>query len=1013
MKIFTLSSWFAVSLLMVSVMGCQKTNMTPVSNSAPTVTPSGAMSAPVVSLSMVSMTFANTPVGTAAATQAITLTNTGNEALSLSGTGLGITIIGTNASSYSQVNTCSTSVVAGASCTITVAFNPTASGTLNAAVSIAADVAGTSQTVPLSGTGIAAAAISSSGTGTYPVVSLSIVSMTFASTPVDTAAATQAITLTNTGNGALSLSGTGLGITITGTNSTSYSQTNTCGMSVAAGASCTITVTFNPTASGTLNAAVSIAADVAGTSQTVPLSGTGIAAAASSPSGTGTYPVVSLSMVSMTFVSTSVGVTSEPQTITLYNTGDAPLSFSGSGLGISISGANASSYSQINQCGTSVAAGGSCAITVTFSPTGLGTLNANVSIVADLTGTLQIVPLSGTGIAAAASSSSGTGNVYYVDNTIPDINVASATPDCTTYNPSTFVCGTGSATAFATIADLNYHSWKPGDTFLFRRGDIWREQLNIVQNIYNISGAPGEPFTLGAFGDPASPRPIISGTNLFTNWLPIQVSNGTVTATVYNSQYTVIPSTAGNYESRHYATIPTQIFEDGTRLTQNTTSANSLAAGQWYLDTANSEIWVRMTGDDNPNGHILEASQRDYGIEIYGVSYVTISSLQTEKTNNVGIDMNAAYDNNCVISDVVSNYNYIWGIKIVNSTNEMIINSTAAYNGGEGIFIYQTSNVTIDGNTVHDNGQLDTVLGQNESSGINGAGPLVTNLIVQNNLIYSNGVVGVSFLRGMDFDTIGPGAIIRYNMIYSNTGYGIEFDADIDETAYGNVVFNNGSTGIKAFADGLPQMTGMLIYNNTVYGNYNGGIYMEGNYALPNSCMNNTVTNNIAMNSITSPNLTAIAGCENDGVHGSGNIYTFNDFGPNSSNFIEWACVPRPMYISTYEAWESAAGNCGSPGCSHSVETDPLFTSTSTNNFTLSQYSPTIGAGLNLGLAYQYDLNPASTWPSNVILNSQNNSRGGWTIGAYTYTNLSVVNSTVNSALDEEVPAVQTVSVFY
>jgi hypothetical protein len=38
---------------------------------------------------------------------------------------------------------------------------------------------------------------------------------------------------------------------------------------------------------------------------------------------------------------------------------------------------------------------------------------------------------------------------------------------------------------------------------------------------------------------------------------------------------------------------------------------------------------------------------------------------------------------------------------------------------------------------------------------------------------------------------------------------------------------------------------------------------------------------------------------------------------------------------------------------------------------------------MNLGLAYQDDLNPVSVWPSNVILNSQNSSGGGWTIGAY------------------------------
>ncbi|MGO9636909.1 MAG: choice-of-anchor D domain-containing protein, partial [Terracidiphilus sp.] len=292
--------------------------------------------------------------------------------------------------------------------------------------------------------------ITSSGTAAstqtsgVPVLSLSPANLTFASTPVNAASATQAITLTNTGSEALSLSGTGLGISISGANAGSFSQTNMCGTSVAAGVSCAITVTFSPAASGTLNAALSIADNASGSPATVALS------------GTGSTPVVTLSSpASLTFASTTVGTTAEAQTITLFNTGNGALILSGTGLGITINGANANSYSQTNTCGASVAAGGSCAITVTFSPAASGTLNAAVSIAANADEITQTVPLSGTGSAAVASSSAGSGNIYYVDNTIADINIASATPDCTTYNPTTYVCGTGSANAFATVADIS------------------------------------------------------------------------------------------------------------------------------------------------------------------------------------------------------------------------------------------------------------------------------------------------------------------------------------------------------------------------------------------------------------------------------------------------------------------------------------------------------------------------------------------------------------------------------
>lgn len=829
-----------------------------------------------------------------------------------------------------------------------------------------------------------------SQTTTAPVVSLTPASLTFTGTPVNTTAATQAITLTNTGNEMLSLSGTGRGISISSANASSYSQTNTCGTSVAVSASCVITVTFNPTADGTLNAAVSIADNASGSPQTAVLS------------GTGTTPVVSLSSpASLTFESTPVGTTAEAQTITLYNTGDGALILNGTGLGISISGANASSYSQTNMCGTSVPAGGSCAITVTFNPTASGTLNAFVSIAANLNETPQTVPLSGTGIAAAASSTSGSGNVYYVDNTIHDINVASATPDCTTYNPTTFVCGTGSAIAFATIADIDSKAFNPGDTILFRRGKIWREELTDVNGGHMSNGSAGLPITFSAYGDSTSPLPIISGANIFTDWLPEQVATGSVSATVYYAPYIVTPSTEGNYESDSYTTAPTQVFEDGTRLTQNMTSVNSLAVGQWYLDTANSKIWMRLIGDDNPRGHTIEASQRDYAIELYqAISYITISNLQTEGTNISGIDLGAGSDNNVVISGVISINNYILGVSMVYSANITIRSSTVAYNGGEGIFIFQSPRVLIDGNTMHDNGQLSTIPTSNPSAAIMGFGPLTTNIIVQNNLIYSNGVVGgLASLRGMDFDTIGAGAIIRYNKVYSNTSDGIELDADSGVQVYSNVVYGNGSSGIRAFADGQQSITEINIFNNTVNGNNAGGIALMGpsNGAIPGGCTNNSLINNIAVNTITGPNLFVGRGCDNNGGLGSGNVYTFNDFGPASSNFIVWGIQPTgsgyKRYESTYDAWESAPGNCGGTGCSHSVESDPLFTNISTNIFTLSQYSPAFGAGMNLGLAYQDNLNPASVWPSNVILNSQNSSGGGWTIGAYMHTNLSVVST--------------------
>jgi hypothetical protein len=189
--------------------------------------------------------------------------NSGNAVLTLSGTGLGITITGANASFFSQTSTCGTSLAAGASCEVYVTFKPLAAGTLTATVNIADSAYGSPQKVSLS------------GTGTGPSVTLSHTALTFPSTTVGTAAAVEGVTLYNVGNAALSLSGTGDGVTITGANSSSYSQTSNCGASVAAGGSCLIRVTFKPTAKGALAASLNIADSAYGSPQKVALTGTG------------------------------------------------------------------------------------------------------------------------------------------------------------------------------------------------------------------------------------------------------------------------------------------------------------------------------------------------------------------------------------------------------------------------------------------------------------------------------------------------------------------------------------------------------------------------------------------------------------------------------------------------------------------------------------------------------------------------------------------------------------------
>jgi hypothetical protein len=186
---------------------------------------------------------------------------------------------------------------------------------------------------------------------------------------------TAKITVTNKGSGTLTINR----IYIAGANPGDFAETSTCGSSLAAGASCTVSVTFTPTDKNLKQAALGVSDSDPASPQAIALSGTGT--------------VVSLSKTKLSFGDQPVGKTSAPQNVTLKNVGSTPLNFAG----ISITGANAGDFSQTNTCGTSIAAGANCTITVTFTPTAKGTRTAAVSISDDGGGSPQKVALTGTG----------------------------------------------------------------------------------------------------------------------------------------------------------------------------------------------------------------------------------------------------------------------------------------------------------------------------------------------------------------------------------------------------------------------------------------------------------------------------------------------------------------------------------------------------------------------------------------------------------------------------------------
>src|SRR5207249_2368442 len=238
----------------------------------------------------------NRDVDATSAPQAVTPSNSGSAPLSISS----IAISGADSGDFAQTNNCGSSLAAGAKCTISVTFRPTATGTRTGTLTVTDNASGSPQTATLTGIGGVSAA------------TLSPTSLTFSSQNVGATSAPQAVTLSNSGSAPLSISS----IAITGADSGDFAQTNNCNSSLAAGAQCTINVTFRPAATGTRTGTLTVTDNASGSPQTASLSGTGVA------------PAATLSPTSLTFSSQDVGTRSAPQAVTLSNSGSGPLSIS-------------------------------------------------------------------------------------------------------------------------------------------------------------------------------------------------------------------------------------------------------------------------------------------------------------------------------------------------------------------------------------------------------------------------------------------------------------------------------------------------------------------------------------------------------------------------------------------------------------------------------------------------------------------------------------------------------------
>lgn len=415
--------------------------------------------------------------------------------------------------------------------------------------------------------------------------------------------------------------------------------------------------------------------------------------------------------------------------------------------------------------------------------------------------------------------------------------------------------GTTPSTAWATIAKVNSSTFSAGDVIAFNAGDTFEGTL-----IPPSSGVSGNPIIIGAYG--SGNRPIIAASD------ELNLTWSTHSGSIYKATYsTPITQLFLNDDRQQLARLPNSGYFDITAVNSATQfastdidgskdytggswvgrtsrfhmSARTISAqtsqtisiasapfdgslqigygfylcdsldcltrsGEWFHDTATNTLYVWTPNGTSPSNYTVQASIRDYCVNIDTVNYLQIQTLEFAHAK-IGVRLDHA-------DHVTLDRNYInsadwYGINVTDtwSTYCSITNSSIMKTNCNAIRSY-ASYLTVTDNLIEDTG----VHANLNSTLPDGVDNIFTALFSRNSYIYfeynriiNTGYNGI-YWRGVD-------SIIRYNFIdnycdvlddgggvysYSGSGYltdyqvGTVIDYNIFKNGFGNV---DGSTG--------------------------------------------------------------------------------------------------------------------------------------------------------------------------------------------------------------------------
>ena len=490
--------------------------------------------------------------------------------------------------------------------------------------------------------------------------------------------------------------------------------------------------------------------------------------------------------------------------------------------------------------------------------------------------------------------------------------------------------GLSGVTPWKTIAKVNASRFYPGDQILFKRGQVWREQLTIFS-----SGSAGNPIRFGAYSTGNTPE--IKGSDTIGGWINDPARG------VY---YTVLDLK------------PTRVFQDGNDVPLKEASSPEEvmnSGGSWYYDGVTKRIFIQTTQKDKPISHLIEGVFRNYCISSYGgAEYIVIEELCMNQCSKAGI------------YSVLNNSWTIRRCKVFNSGENGIYACGKPTGNGEG----STTGWIIEGNTV---GRVDcdTHLEYRAAIAVRG----MYNPVIRNNVIKSVNAFGILLHRG----GLGEGSTSSFAEIYGNEVTNcmsniILFRSDNCKVYRNNIHDSRGGGIMVQYGSNNAQLFYNIIYNLSLpdyKDNYNG---IDINTDSRNGRVYNNLVSKVAYACCTVEDTSP--GPAN-GWEIRNNIFDARGNDPkdvpiminpkisqvtlSNNNYIndpgfraigKW----KGTNIASLDLWVSIvnADVGGDYSEANSISAPPLYRDISQRDFRLRQESPCIDGGFDVGLAEDF-----------------------------------------------------------